>query len=90
MASVSVRTQKRATAVLPNGHGEIRTVMEIPRFLYAGVNEGDVIGKVVFYADGERIGEALLYAESSVPIARNKKSFWKMFISFLFERKRES
>lgn len=90
VASVSVRTQKRATAVLPNGHGEIRTVMEIPRFLYAGVNEGDVIGKVVFYADGERIGEALLYAESSVPIARNKKSFWKMFISFLFERKRES
>ncbi len=84
-ASVSVRTRTCLTAVLPNDHGEICTVMEIPRFLYAGVNEGDVVGKAVFYADGEKVGEAFLYAESSVPIAPKEKSFWKRLFSFLFE-----
>ena len=88
--SVSVRTRECPTAVLPQGHGAIGTVIEMPRFLYAGVCEGDVVGKVVFYADGEEIGEAALYAEASVPVARKEKSFWKIFFSFLKGRKRES
>ena len=88
--SVFAHTRELPTAVLPQGHGTIRTVMEIPRFLYAGVNEGDIVGKAVFYADGEKIGEAFLYAEASVPIFRKEKSFWKRFFSFLYGQKRES
>ena len=41
------------------------------------------------YADGIAVGEALLYAENTVPIAEKEKSFWKKFFSFLRERKRE-
>jgi len=88
--SVFAHTRECPTAVLPQGHGTIRTVMEIPRFLYAGVNEGDVVGKAVFYADGEKIGEAFLYAEASVPIFRKEKSFWNRIFSFLYGQKRES
>ena len=88
--SLSVRTRECPVAVLPNNHGEISAVIEAPRFLYAGVAEGDEVGKVVFYADGEKVGEALLYAESSVPIARKEKNFWKIIFSFLYGRKRES
>ncbi len=89
-ASVCVRTRECPAALLPQGGGEITSVTEMPRFLYAGVREGDVVGRIVFYADGARVGEALLYAEGSVPIARKEKSFWKIFFSFLKERKRES
>ena len=89
-ASLSVRTRENVVAVLPEHHGEIRAVMEIPRFLYAGVAEGDAVGKVIFYADGEKVGEAILYAEIAVPIARKEKNFWKIIFSFLYGRKRES
>ena len=88
--SVTVRTKECPTAVLPQNHGDIRVVTEIPRFLYAGVEEGDVVGRVVFYADGVQVGEAFLYTEGSVPIIRKEKSFWKIFFSFLYGRKRES
>lgn len=89
-ASVFVRTREDPTALLPRGHGEVTSVTEMPRFLYAGVCEGDLVGKVVFYADGVRIGEAPLYAESSVPVQRKEKNFWKIIFSFFKGRKRES
>ena len=87
--SVCVRMREHPTAILPQCHGSISAVTEMPRFLYAGVCEGDVVGRVVFYADGIAVGEALLYAENTVPIAEKEKSFWKKFFSFLRERKRE-
>ncbi len=90
VSSVRVQNEEAASAVLPNHHGEIQTVTELPRFLYAGVEKGDVIGKTVFYADGIKIGELLLYAQDSVPIQRKEKNFWKIIFSFLYERKRES
>jgi D-alanyl-D-alanine carboxypeptidase len=89
-SSVRVSFRENPTALLPKNHGEIHIVTEIPRFLYAGVCEGDVIGRAVFYADGAEVREALLYAESSVQIARKEKNFWKRIISFLNGRKRES
>ena len=89
-SSVRVSSRENPTALLPTGHGEIRIVTEIPRFLYAGVCEGDVVGRAVFYVDGVEVGEALLYAEGSVQIARKEKSFWKRIFSFLNGRKRES
>lgn len=87
---VAVSTRDVPTAFLPENHGEIRAVTEMPRFLYAGVREGDVVGKVVFYADGAKIGEADLYAEHSVQVVRKEKNLWKILISFLNGRKRES
>ncbi len=89
-SSVKVCTRESLTAMLPQGHGEIISVVEMPRFLYAGVREGDVVGKVVFYADGARIGESFLYAEDSVPIKRKENFFQKIFFSFFKGRKRES
>jgi D-alanyl-D-alanine carboxypeptidase/D-alanyl-D-alanine carboxypeptidase (penicillin-binding protein 5/6) len=87
---VTVGTRGVLTAFLPENHGEIRVVTEMPRFLYAGVREGDIVGRVVFYADGAEVGEAYLYAEHSVQITRKEKNFWKILSSFLNGRKRES
>ncbi|MBR5187014.1 MAG: D-alanyl-D-alanine carboxypeptidase [Clostridia bacterium] len=89
-SSVCVKNQESLSAVLPTGHGEIMVVTELPRFLYAGIEKGEAIGKNVFYADGVKIGEVLLYAQDSAPIHRKEKNFWKIIFSFLYERKRES
>ncbi len=88
--SVRVQNKESLSVSLPKNHGEIVSVTELPRFLYAGVEKGDVIGKTVFYADGIKIGEVLLYAQDSVSIKREEKNFWKIIFSFLYERKRES
>ena len=89
-SSVCVKNREPLTAILPKNHGEITVVTELPRFLYAGVEKGKVIGKNVFYADGVKIGEVLLYAQDSVPIDREEKNFWKIIFPFFNERKRES
>ncbi len=89
-SSVCVKNRESLSAVLPKNHGEITVVTELPRFLYAEVEKGEAIGKNVFYADGVKIGEVLLYAQDSVPIHRKEKNFWKIIFSFLNERKRES
>lgn len=90
VSSVCVKNREPLTAVLPKNHGEITVITELPRFLYAGVEKGEVIGKNVFYADGVKIGEVLLYAQDSIPIRREEKNFWKIIFPFFNERKRES
>ena len=87
---VLVKNQEPLLAVLPNNHGAITAVTELPRFLYAGVEKGTAVGKIIFYADGVKIGEVLLYTQESAPIHRKEKNFWKIIFSFLSERKRES
>ena len=89
-SSVLVKNKEPLSAVLPQNHGEISFVTELPRFLYAGVEKNDVVGKTVFYADGVKIGEVLLYAQDTVPVQREEKNFWKIIFPFLYERKRVS
>ncbi len=43
---------------------EVRILL--PRFVYAPVNEGDVVGKAVFTSDGKVIGESLVLASEDV------------------------
>jgi D-alanyl-D-alanine carboxypeptidase/D-alanyl-D-alanine carboxypeptidase (penicillin-binding protein 5/6) len=90
VSSICVKNMESLSAVLPKNHGEITVVTELPGFLYAGIEKGEAVGKNVFYADGVKIGEVLLYAQDSVPIRRERKKFWKIIFPFLSERKRES
>jgi D-alanyl-D-alanine carboxypeptidase len=81
---VTVKNRESLSRMLPETHGEITSVTELPRFLYAGVCEGDTIGRTVFYADGKKIGEVLLYAEESVGM-REEEGFWQKLLSFLLK-----
>ncbi len=78
---VVVENTDALTAVLPRNHGEIRCVVERPRFDFAPVTAGDCIGRLVFWEhtpDGNlrRLGEVPLYAAYGVDPIRYKKSFW--------------
>ena len=81
---VTVKNRESLSRMLPETHGEITSVTELPRFLYAGVCEGDTIGRTVFYADGKKIGEVLLYAEESIGM-REEEGFWQKLLSFLLK-----
>ncbi|MBQ8497485.1 MAG: D-alanyl-D-alanine carboxypeptidase [Clostridia bacterium] len=83
VSSVDIINQDGLTLTLPETHGTITTVTELPRFLYAGIEKGDIIGKNVFFADGKKLGEVLLYAAQSVPIQKKEKNFWQKLFPFL-------
>lgn len=56
--------------------------VEAPRFLYAPVDEGEVIGKLVCTSHGEVIGETELTAVYKVEKVTYKKSIWKRIAEF--------
>lgn len=80
---VNVNNKDGLMVTLPVMHGTVTMITELPRFLYAGVEKGDLIGKNVFYADGKKIGEVLLYAEETVPIQKKEKNIWQKLFPFL-------
>lgn len=51
---------------------EPESVFSIPPFVFAPVEKGDILGKVIFYLDGKAIGETPLTAKESVPVLNRK------------------
>lgn len=53
-----------------------RVEFEVPRFLYAPVTEGDVVGRAVVYLNDEIVAESEIIASSTIPAIESPKSFW--------------
>ena len=66
------------SAALFEGEAErIEVVISKEPFVFAPVEKGDILGKVLFYLDGELLAEAPLLAESSIGAAEQEKNFWQ-------------
>lgn len=84
---VMVSNEREVGAVLPTGHGSTIVRLEVPRFLWAQINEGECVGKAVFYCDlqgngvCERIGEVDLIAAYGVRRSQPRKSLWQWLLS---------
>ncbi len=66
--TVAVRNEEALEMTLPRDHGEITKTVCLPRFLYAPVTAGDIVGYVVYHAGNEELGRLSLYAaESAAP-----------------------
>jgi D-alanyl-D-alanine carboxypeptidase/D-alanyl-D-alanine carboxypeptidase (penicillin-binding protein 5/6) len=80
---VMLSNSEDCSVTLPIGHGRITQTVEIPRFAYASVMQGEQIGKVVWRCDGdgdgyaEVIGEVSLYARYCVERLHIRRSFWE-------------
>lgn len=73
-----------AQVLIPKGRkGDISRVLTLPEALEAPVEEGQVLGKVEYFLDDEKLGESAVFAGEGV----RKKSFWdtliQMFLSML-------
>ena len=80
--SVAVSNVDACDAVLPRAHGTVSVRVELPRFVYAGIEKGDRIGTAYFLSDGQEIGSVPLYAEESVCSAPKEKTFWQKVFPF--------
>ncbi len=80
---VMVSNQDALTLSLPSDHPEIKQTVELPRFLYASLSEGDVVGRVVMRCDldgdgaYEIVGETPLTVQSGIARKKAKRSFWQ-------------
>ncbi len=63
-------------ATLPRHHGALRCVVEAPRFLWAPAKQGDTVGRVIYYCDGELLGVSPLAVASDVQRKETKKGLW--------------
>ena len=70
------------------GPGEnVETVLILPRFLYAPVDEGEVVGSVALYSDGKKIHEYPVAAAESVTLLNvksNTDADIKLKLKYLF------
>ena len=80
--TVRVSNAEACYAVLAKAHGKITMTVELPRFLYAGVEEGDAVGTVRFFENGVELASVKLYAESGVPAQKKEKTFWQKLFPF--------
>lgn len=65
---------------------QIRTRLLLPKFIYAGFDEGKEIGKVQYIANGNIIAEFPMKTGESVDINTEKSSLWEKFLR-LFSKK---
>ncbi len=68
------------SAVLPNNAGELRVVIELPRFVFAPLKKGDVIGRAVFMNGNEEVASLPIEALTDAPKRKVKKSFWQWIL----------
>ena len=56
--------------------------VELPRFLYAPVQEGDAVGRVTYWLDGDPLASFPLYAGGDVPCRETEPGFWEKIAAF--------
>ena len=74
---VCASNKERVTLTLP-ANSRITSVTEAPHILLTGVDAGDTVGRVVFYADGEEIASVDLIADESAPVPEKSGFFDKI------------
>jgi D-alanyl-D-alanine carboxypeptidase len=81
-SSVAVYNPTAVTAFLPRNHERIEATVELPRFLYGGIREGEAVGYVRFFVNGDEVGSVPLVASESVSAIPKKQSLFEKLLSF--------
>lgn len=87
---IMVRNPEELRVTLPSGYGTVTQSVEIDRFLYATVAEGELLGQVVFRCDingdgtAEIIGTSPLVACYAVAKQQRQKNFWQWLKDIFF------
>lgn len=82
---VMVKNQGQLTCILPQNHGKIKCIIELPRFEFAPVKQSETVGRLVYLLDsgGENIllGTLPLVIVSNVENNVPNLSLWERIIN---------
>ena len=80
-----IRNSGSLSCVLPKSCGDVKLTVELPRFEFAPVSQGDTVGRLVYYldTDGKKmvIGSVPLVVAYSVESNVPKPSLWERFVN---------
>lgn len=68
--------------LLPKDHGSIVCRIEMSRFEYAPVEQGETIGKITYFCGGDKIGSADIISTQRIELKRQKYKIWDKIIDF--------
>jgi len=80
-AAVTVSNQSEVRVVLPKHHGPIDLICEAPRWISGSILQGQELGKLVWYCDGEIIASVPLLAQTTIPMAPRHMTLWERFLA---------
>ena len=83
--TVSPAVEERAFPLAAGEKDRLEETILLPRFVYAPVEKGEILGEAVFSLDGEEAARVALVAEEGVPAQEpaEKKSLWQRLGSLL-------
>ncbi|MBQ3483333.1 MAG: D-alanyl-D-alanine carboxypeptidase [Clostridia bacterium] len=67
VGEVTLAPASTPTLTLPAAHGAVKCTVEAPRFLFAGVAKGTVVGRAIYYLGDEVLCEIPLLTETDAP-----------------------
>ncbi len=79
VSSVTITNKDECHLCVPADSPEVRCVIEAPRFTFAPVSAGDILGYACYYLGDSEIVRIPLYAESGCN-AKEKPSLWKRIL----------
>ncbi len=77
---VTIKNREALSLILPTDMGNITRRIILPRYFWAPVKEGDIVGKIEFYSDGEKLGEVALYAEETAERVEYKQNLFERIL----------
>ena len=77
---VTIKNRDGLSLILSTDKGDVTRKIILPRYFWAPVKEGDIVGKIEFYADAEKLGEVELYAEETVDRIMYKRNFFERIL----------
>lgn len=76
-------TEEPSLSAITGQEQEIEQKIFAPNFCYAPIREGDIIGKIVYYREGQPVGESPLAAAESIdalPPEEHEKTLWERLL----------
>ncbi len=80
-STISACNLRDVQVVLPSEHGEITQTCHLPRWTAGNIKQGQVLGYLIWYCDGEVIATEPLVAMTSIDTSPSKTSLWSRFLS---------
>jgi D-alanyl-D-alanine carboxypeptidase/D-alanyl-D-alanine carboxypeptidase (penicillin-binding protein 5/6) len=78
---VVLKNRETLQVTVPKSYPEIKETVELFPFTFAPVKEGEIMGRLLYTCNGEKIAETPIYATYSVDAAKYKTSLWERIIS---------
>ena len=76
---VTLAAARDISVVIERGAGKVECVVDLPRFVYAPVKKGEVVGHLEFYLEGNLIATTELIALECASARREKGIFERIF-----------